>query len=54
VWPTFINALVGLDTAPGQGLFEIFFRAGHIARLVGIFYPEDESSFMLAGKKVII
>jgi hypothetical protein len=46
----FVGAFVGFESAPAEGIDDIFFGAGYIAALVGVFDPEDEVAAMLAGK----
>jgi hypothetical protein len=48
------GALVGLQSTPLQTVEDIFFRAGNIAALVGIFDTKDKISAMLTGKQIVI
>jgi hypothetical protein len=46
-----VGAFVGLEAAPFEAVDNIFFCAGHIAGLVGIFDPEDEVAAMRRAKR---
>ena len=48
------GTFIGLQPAPAQALHNIFFRAGHKTRLVGILDAQDEITAVVAGKQVVV
>src|SRR5258708_99712 len=54
VFSFFVRAFIGVEAAPFQGVDDIFFGAGDITALVGIFDTKDEVTAMAAGKKVVV
>jgi hypothetical protein len=48
------RTFVGVESAPGEAIEDIFFCAGYIAGLVGVFDTKDEIALVLAGEKIVV
>ena len=49
-----VNALVGVDAAPAERLYDVLLRTRHEAVGVSILYTEDEVSSVLLGVQIVI
>jgi hypothetical protein len=47
-------AFIGVESAPGEAVKDIFFGAGHITALVCVFDTEDKIALVLAREKVVV
>jgi len=48
------GALVGVESAPGEAVEDIFFGPGYVAALVGVFNTEDKVAMVLACEKIVV
>jgi hypothetical protein len=50
----FVRSFIGIEAAPSQAIYDIFFGARDITALVCVFDTKDEVSAVAAGKQIII